>query len=139
MRTGSSEGHAAEFDLIILAGGFGLELAEKPFVTNSYWRNEQIAQPILNGTRQSYVVSGYGDGALVDLCRLSIARFRQDSVLYELFGKREIEGEEAAIREKRESVLAGANATFEFFSELTNSMLETQMELLATDCVPTPR
>ncbi len=30
---------------------------------------------------------GYGDGAIIDLCRLAIERFRQDTILYELFDK----------------------------------------------------
>ena len=34
------------------------------------------------------MVSGYGDGALIDLYRLTIERFRQDTILYELFEER---------------------------------------------------
>jgi hypothetical protein len=50
----------------------------------SYWRNEQLGQPPLDGAQRRYLISG--DGALVDLCRLTIERFRQDTIVYELFG-----------------------------------------------------
>ena len=82
---GRMEGDSATFDTIILAAGFGLETCSEKYPTESYWRNEQRGQPVLDGTRQIYVVSGFGDGALIDVCRLTIERFRQDTILYELF------------------------------------------------------
>jgi hypothetical protein len=81
---GESEGRTEAFDTIILAAGFGWERTNE-FNTNSYWRNEQLAQPNLSVDRTRYLVSGSGDGALVDVCRLTIERFRQDTILYELF------------------------------------------------------
>jgi FAD dependent oxidoreductase len=90
-----AEGDREKFDTIILAPGFGLEVDVQGFLpTVSYWRNDQLGQPVLNGTRQMYVVSGFGDGGLIDLCRLTIERFRQDTILYELFGEKLEEGEE---------------------------------------------
>ncbi|WP_158670874.1 NAD(P)-binding protein [Bradyrhizobium guangdongense] len=93
-----SEGSFEDFDIVILASGFGLERRHPIYGSNSYWRNDQRGQPILDGSRQTVIVSGYGDGALVDICRLTIARFRQDSIVYDLFGSRNIEGREAEIR-----------------------------------------
>jgi hypothetical protein len=78
-------GMSAEFDTIILATGFGLETLTPPYSLESYWRNEKLAQPVLDGSQWRHLVSGFGDGALVDLCRLTIERFRQDSIVYELF------------------------------------------------------
>ena len=75
--TGSSEA----FDLIILAVGFGLEIHTPP----SYWRNETLGQPSLDQPRRTYLVSGQGDGAMIDLLRLRISQFRQDRILEELF------------------------------------------------------
>lgn len=83
--TGETQGDSLKFDTIVLAVGFGLETQSPDYPTDSYWRNEQHGQPILNGSRQNYVVSGFGDGALIDLCRLTIERFRQDTILLELF------------------------------------------------------
>jgi len=74
-------GTKEKFDSIILAVGFGLEL-EAPL---PYWRNETLGQPQLVPGKRTYLVSGHGDGALVDLFRLRISRFRQDRILVELF------------------------------------------------------
>jgi hypothetical protein len=85
-QVGKAEGRSARFDTIIMATGFGLERVSAKYPTISYWRNEQFGQPALDGGRTRFVVSGFGDGALVDLCRLTIERFRQDTIIYELFG-----------------------------------------------------
>lgn len=82
---GEAEGDSGIYDIIVLAAGFGLENQSPNYPTHSYWRNEQLGQPLLDGTRQNFLVSGFGDGALIDLCRLTIERYRQDTVLYELF------------------------------------------------------
>ena len=89
------------FETVILAVGFGLEQRVPAYRDSAYWRNEQIAQPHLAGEKRNYVVSGYGDGALVDLCRLTIERFRQDTILSELFGP-ELEDFEAHMRDRLE-------------------------------------
>jgi len=83
-RAGTGEGSKEHFDAIIVAAGFG---EEQDSSIPSYWRNDQLGQPILAGAPRTYVVSGYGDGAIIDLCRLAIERFRQDTILYELFDK----------------------------------------------------
>lgn len=82
---GRTSGESSMFDTIVLAVGYGLEGSPSEYPAASYWRNEQFGQPNLNGARQTYLVSGYGDGALVDLCRLTVERFRQDAILDELF------------------------------------------------------
>jgi hypothetical protein len=82
---GKPEGNAAKFDTIVLATGFGNEAMLAGYRMESYWRNEQLGQPPLDGAQRAYLISGFGDGALVDLCRLTIERFRQDTIVYELF------------------------------------------------------
>ena len=74
-------GDKAKFDSVVLAVGFGLE-RESAF---SYWRNETLGQPELDLGKRTYLVSGHGDGALVDLFRIRISRFRQDRILVDLF------------------------------------------------------
>jgi len=76
-----ASGKKLVFDCIVLAVGFGLE-KDKAF---SYWRNETLGQPELDLGRRTYLISGQGDGALVDLFRARISRFRQDRILIELF------------------------------------------------------
>jgi hypothetical protein len=93
-RTPEVRGDKKNFDLIILAIGFGEERAVSTLTTSqrspvvarmntSYWRNETYGQPDLSGQRR-YLVSGTGDGGLIDLLRLRIADFREDRIGFEL-------------------------------------------------------
>lgn len=77
-------GDKQRFDIIILAIGFGSELPESRHRTVPYWRNETYGQPDLLGRRKRYLVSGTGDGGLIDLLRLRIADFREDRIGHEL-------------------------------------------------------
>jgi hypothetical protein len=120
-RLGASEGDESAFDTVILAAGFGLEQQLPTYETAPYWRNEQIAQPHLEGEKRGYVVSGYGDGALVDLCRLTIERFRQDTILYELFGT-ELEDFEAKMRDRLEGIDPTSNL-FPIFRAMDSDLL----------------
>lgn len=128
-RRGNSEGNSAAFDTVIVAAGFGLERLSSPYQTSSYWRNEQIAQPILDGGPRSYVVSGYGDGALVDLCRLTIERFRQDTIVYELFGAC-LEAVEDKINADLRTADASANL-FPYFRSIEGELLTEALSQLA--------
>jgi hypothetical protein len=103
---GEAEGKSARFETIIMAAGFGLERVSGRYPTPSYWRNEQLGQPVLDGSRIRYVVSGSGDGALIDLCRLTIERFRQDTIVYELFGS-SLESIEERFTEELKADFAG--------------------------------
>lgn len=79
----STRGNSDGFDMVILAVGFGVETGDP-----SYWRNETFGQPSLNRPRATYLVSGQGDGAMIDLFRIRISQFRQDRILEELFGNK---------------------------------------------------
>lgn len=87
-----AQGNSEVFDHVILAVGFGLERNTRM----SYWRNETYAQPHLGQARTTYILSGAGDGALIDLFRLRISQFRQDRILSDLFG-----GSPGLVRELR--------------------------------------
>lgn len=77
-------GDKRQFDIIILAIGFGDELGSSKYRAVSYWRNETYGQPDLSGRQRRYLVSGTGDGGLIDLLRLRIADFREDRIGYQL-------------------------------------------------------
>lgn len=80
-------GDSQPFDIVVLALGFGLETGARTV----YWRNETLAQPALGQARSTYIVSGAGDGGMIDLFRLRISHFRQDRILAELFsGSRDL-------------------------------------------------
>lgn len=74
-------GRSEAFQTVVLAVGFGLEREG----ALSYWRNENHGQPSLDRPRRALLVSGQGDGAMIDLLRLRISQFRQDRILEELF------------------------------------------------------
>jgi hypothetical protein len=44
-----------------------------------------MGQPSLDQPRRTYLVSGQGDGAMIDLLRLRVSQYRQDRILDELF------------------------------------------------------
>jgi hypothetical protein len=108
-------GDSEIYDIVVLSAGFGLENQSQEYPTNSYWRNEQLGQPLLDGSRQDFVVSGFGDGALIDLCRLTIERYRQDTILYELFPNN-LEEVEEKLTAAWNNWGRGRNA-FEFFND----------------------
>jgi hypothetical protein len=116
VRAGRPVGESEAFDRIVLAVGFGAETHAPGFPTPWYWRNDQIAHPRLDGFVRPYVVSGYGDGALIDLCRLTIERFRQDRILYDVFADELSEAEQRLLRLYYESVKGGE--VFQAFRDL---------------------
>ncbi|WP_156330056.1 NAD(P)-binding protein [Bosea vaviloviae] len=77
-------GDSENYNLVVVAMGFGLERDE----AHSYWRNDVAGQPGLDGPRRTYIVSGQGDGAMIDLLRIRVSQFRQDRILDELFPER---------------------------------------------------
>jgi FAD dependent oxidoreductase len=76
----ASTGETKTFDHVIMAVGFGLEKDN----TLSYWRNDTLGQPSLAEPHRTYLVSGQGDGAMIEVLRLRISRYRQDRILDEL-------------------------------------------------------
>jgi hypothetical protein len=127
-RQGTAAGESQLFDRIILATGFGLESHATEYRTPSYWRNDTLAQPRLDGSVETFVVSGYGDGALVDLCRLTIERFRQDRILYELFGDSP-DATEEQLRPVAARASAGENP-FELFRSIEDTVLKQARQAL---------
>ncbi|MBE4753760.1 FAD-dependent oxidoreductase, partial [Corallococcus sp. ZKHCc1 1396] len=75
-----------DYDIIILAVGFGLERTIPPQPLHSYWRDNSLHQPEAGWTTQPtrYLVSGNGDGGLIDLLRLRLRDFRHESIADEL-------------------------------------------------------
>jgi hypothetical protein len=76
----ASVGETKTFDHVILAVGYGLEKDN----TLSYWRNDILGQPSLAEPHRTYLVSGQGDGAVIEVLRLRISQYRQDRILDEL-------------------------------------------------------
>ena len=79
-----TRGQSELFDIVVLATGFGIEIETQ----SSYWRSEEYGQPSLGQPHKTFLISGQGDGALIDLQRLKISQYRQDRILAELFRPR---------------------------------------------------
>ena len=64
-----------EFDIVIVAAGLGVERTANDLPLTSYWRVDALGQPALVRTSQRIVISGAGDGALIDILRATIRDF----------------------------------------------------------------
>lgn len=63
---------------VLLAVGFGVESSIPGIALSSYWRNDALAQAKLDGTsteRHHVVISGSGDGGLMDAVRVRLGEF----------------------------------------------------------------
>ena len=79
-----SESFNRPVNLVIFATGYGIEKGvDSPSRTPSYWRNDEFAQTILAPPKH-YLLSGIGDGGLLDLFRLKILGFSINSFLNNL-------------------------------------------------------
>ncbi|UWU31668.1 FAD-dependent oxidoreductase (plasmid) [Rhizobium sp. WSM1274] len=115
--TGGSTGQTCDFDVVITATGFGIETASR----FSYWRNDMVGQPNLEQPRLTFLLSGQGDGAMIDLLRLRISHFRQDRILSELFGHNDLLLEQ--IREiKKKDEEGRESETFQSLEKLSLDM-----------------
>jgi NAD(P)-binding Rossmann-like domain len=61
---------AGPFDAAIVTTGFGDELAEKKYNTSSYWSSDDNYGSTY-GVDKKFIVSGIGDGGLIDALRLT--------------------------------------------------------------------
>ncbi|WP_052518850.1 FAD-dependent oxidoreductase [Archangium violaceum] len=79
--------HQGDFHAVLLAVGFGLERPLQGAPSRSYWEDDNLDR-LLHGPGRSsfhYLVSGTGDGGLVDLLRLRLKDFRHHLVLQRYF------------------------------------------------------
>lgn len=120
------QGKPRRYSLVIAALGFGMERSMERLPFLSYWHNDahaQYNQPQEENATRSYLISGTGDGGLIDLLRVRIRGFRQDRIVDELFAKNASPKEERYIQE----LLDGLRSIYEkLFS--TKSLSETFLE-----------
>ncbi|MFM6928028.1 MAG: hypothetical protein ACKOX6_06155 [Bdellovibrio sp.] len=69
------------YEIIFIATGFGVEVSDDTIANTSYWRNDQNGQVPLNSRAGKYMISGNGDGAVVDFLRLTLVDYQQDQTL----------------------------------------------------------
>lgn len=81
---GVREEASQEFQVIVLAIGFGLEnrFALPGTDTPSYWHDAGVpGAEIAGNARPTFLVSGNGDGGLIDLIAAASANFRHDDIV----------------------------------------------------------
>ncbi len=81
---GGRENASQEFDIVVLAIGFGIEnrFALPGTETASYWRDAGVPGAEIDGNaRPAFLVSGNGDGGLIDLIAAASATFRHDDIV----------------------------------------------------------
>lgn len=101
------------FDVVILAVGYGVErppLSDTP----SYWRNDDLAQPVLlSEKRKRFLVSGTGDGGLLEVLRLTVEDFHHQrfiqAVMYDEWLFRQARGLLKRMRGGEDASLLWAN------------------------------
>ncbi|WNG61955.1 FAD-dependent oxidoreductase [Archangium gephyra] len=92
------------FSTVVFAVGFGDEVSIPGAKTPPYWRDDDLHQPIHHpGSR--FLVSGIGDGGLVDLLRLRLQDFRHEHIVQELLSDTELEPVEHELLNIEEELL----------------------------------
>ena len=69
---GDPQTDGKSFHLVVIATGFGVEAGPPGLVLNSYWRSDALDQPFLDPSRSRVVISGSGDGGLIELLRVCV-------------------------------------------------------------------
>ncbi|HWO24035.1 MAG TPA: FAD-dependent oxidoreductase [Kofleriaceae bacterium] len=70
-----------DFDAVIVAVGFGIEVGSEQLPMSSYWRNDDLDQPVLRLQQEvRCLVSGNGDGGLIEILRLRLRDFRLETL-----------------------------------------------------------
>jgi FAD dependent oxidoreductase/NACHT domain len=68
------------FRVVILAVGFGIEKPFRGLPFRSYWHDDALDQSD-HGSSKHFLVSGLGDGGLIELVRACIGNFRHDELV----------------------------------------------------------
>jgi radical SAM superfamily enzyme YgiQ (UPF0313 family) len=107
---------ARAFDVIIIAVGFGVEPAMWNGVkTVRYWQNDDLHQPQEESSR--ILISGCGDGGLVDLLRLRITDFRHDHVHLDFLGHPSLEKIQEVVCELEKNAAIDRENEFQYLNE----------------------
>jgi hypothetical protein len=69
--------HNAPYHAAIITIGFGQERSLEGFKIRSYWESDDIEQIRNNNSKKEFLVTGCGDGGLIDALRLAHFNFKQ--------------------------------------------------------------
>lgn len=88
------------YDVVIVAVGFGIEKKHPDVLFRSYWHLDTLSQPTIRGPwPRRWLVSGTGDGGLIDAIRLVLFEVDQKNLTNILLGKKIDEFDENVFKE----------------------------------------
>lgn len=71
------------YDLVLIAIGFGEEISSGHFPPVDYWNPDTLESSRHQNASTNYIVSGCGDGGLIDVLRLVHREFRKGKLIFE--------------------------------------------------------
>lgn len=99
------------YDLVIITIGFGDEVKQKNFESKTYWENDNLEmERDGGGASQDFVVSGCGDGGLIDALRIVHVDFGEGLLAFELASQLSGTQIATAIRLAEDAAAAGTTA-----------------------------
>jgi hypothetical protein len=84
IETKEKKGSGGPYDVVVLALGYGVE-AHTFNETPSYWRNDDFSQPTIGtSSHRRFLVSGTGDGGLIEVLRLTLDKFQHQAFIQDI-------------------------------------------------------
>ncbi|WP_437962294.1 FAD-dependent oxidoreductase (plasmid) [Sorangium sp. So ce119] len=123
--------HHRRASAVILAVGFGLERKVEGVDFHSYWQDDPLDQAPLNSLGRT-LISGTGDGGLIDALRASVRDFRHDRMIEDLVGDPELDPvkkrllaiEDEALAQERRRKDSGSVHLLEAYTKLAEDHAE---------------
>lgn len=131
---GVREPASHEFDIVVLAIGFGIEprFAIPQTETASYWRDAGVPGAEIDGNpRPTFLVSGNGDGGLIDLIASASATFRHDDIVHGIAKRAGVQAlRDVLLKIDEQALAAEANGQGFDFITAYNGAIGDQVEAL---------
>lgn len=140
------------FNCVIVATGFGVEKPLGSYPARSYWKSDQLHQQYSSPSQLThFLVSGCGDGGLIDILRLSLKEFSHEDFINNFLNdpslddikKKLLEIEEEAFDdpENASDILWDGYESLDFPKELLDKMAKnfrTDTKVVLNGKIPTP-
>ncbi|MCY1083714.1 ATP-binding protein [Archangium lansingense] len=106
-----------DFEAVLLAVGFGTERTLKGAPSRSYWEDDNLDRLHASSTPRRYLISGTGDGGLIDLLRVRLRDFRHERIIQRYLREDSLGAVKAKLLELEEEFRKGRLPERNFFSE----------------------
>jgi hypothetical protein len=123
-----------QFDIVILAVGFGVEKSVLLQPLRSYWRDDSLHQPEIEvrTAPTKYLVSGNGDGGLIDVLRLRLVDFRHEDLIKEFGDLQRLDGVIAKLKDietdAKNSICTGADPSESMYFAYKNLPVTSEFD-----------